>query len=320
MKQILKFIRSISLLNWCFRRIIKWNYSIAKKLFKFNSEHLIMSGTENIKLPNGSQFKIFSKGDDFIPNQLFWHGYNGYEKSIEVFYQISLFSSIIIDIGANIGYYSLVAAAANPKSKVYAFEPVDRIRKRFEKQIEINKFQNIYIDKRVVSNYNGEIPFFIPIGNNMVFAASVKKGWVSQVEEEILDCITLDSYFINNNFGKIDLVKMDCEFHEFEILQGMKDIIKNDEPAILMEVLMPEADGVKGLIENSCYVETLEQLIKEFGYFPYLIYQGALMKISKLEYNKFDRNYLFVKFNSNKTFNLIPEFVEEYIKDRNKKR
>jgi FkbM family methyltransferase len=297
------------------RKTVKGIWYIAGKLYKTASDHLILSGTEKFCLPNNNSFKIFSRGDDFIPNQVFWKGYKGYEESIEVFYYFSLHSKTIIDIGANIGYFSLVAASANPESVIYAFEPVDRIFQRFEKQIKINNFKNIQNEKIAVSDHDGEIIFYIPKGDAMDLASSAKKGWVSKVNEELLECITLDSYSISKKTGKIDLVKIDCEFHEYEILQGMVKILENDGPAILMEVLMPQAGKLIDNFVDGGFLK-IESLMKKLGYFSYLIYKQLIIKTPKLEYNPYDRNYLFVKYDSENTVTQLNEFIQSYFNTR----
>jgi hypothetical protein len=71
------------------------------------------------RLPNNNEkVKLFSKGDDLIPPQVSWKGYDGYEYSIIPFSYLSLKSNVIINIGANIGYFSLIASASNSKAKI----------------------------------------------------------------------------------------------------------------------------------------------------------------------------------------------------------
>ena len=292
MKKIIKSIRSFVPINIFIRTIVKSLFYLNEKLMRFFHKHWAISGIFKVELPDGEKFKIYSKGDDFIPTQVYWKGYSGYEYSIIPFYYLSKESNTIIDIGANIGYYSIVASASNINSKIYAFEPVERIVNRFEKQIEINNYKNIKIEKLIVGNKNEAVKFFIPKGNSMSLAASTKKGWVSNVDEVLVDSVTLDEYKNQNKINKIDLIKMDCEFHELEVLQGMTNILISDKPNIIMEVLFNEDEGVKGYFENSQHIE-IEELMKKNGYYFYLITKETLFRIDKLEYNEIYRNYLF---------------------------
>jgi len=85
---------------------------------------------------------------------------------------------------------------------------------------------------------------------------------------------------------------MDCEFHELEVLVGMKDILEKDRPLIVIEIFFPESDGVEGHFENNQYLE-IEKMMLDQGYYFYLITKEALFRVDKLEYNELDRNYIF---------------------------
>jgi len=297
MKETIKKIRAIPFINFIIRNTVKFLINIG---IKIDTTHFVVSGVIKITLPNNEKFKLFSKGDDFIPSQAYWKGYDGYEYSIIPFYYLSTRSKVIIDIGANIGYYSLVAATANINSEIYAFEPVDRIVNRFNKQIEINNFKNIKVEKLVVGDTNDKVSFYIPKGNSMALASSTKKGWVKETEEVIIKSITLDNYSKEKKISKIDLIKMDCEFHELEVLRGMKTILEKDKPLILMEILFSESKGVKDYFEYSQSKE-IEDIMIENSYNFYLITSTKLIRVNKLAYNKIDRNYLFSSKKSKNT-------------------
>lgn len=133
MKMLLKKIKYLIFINQSVRFLILSVWKISLKLHNIFTIHWPVTGVFKVKLPKGEIFKIYSKGDDFIPTQVYWKGYSGYEYSIIPFYYLSKESNTIIDIGAHIGYYSIVASASNINSKIYAFEPVERIVNRFEK-------------------------------------------------------------------------------------------------------------------------------------------------------------------------------------------
>ena len=65
----------------------------------------------------------------------------GWEKeSLKIWKELCQTSDVILDVGANTGVYSLVAKAANPESRVIAFEPVKRTFDRLEHNNNINGF------------------------------------------------------------------------------------------------------------------------------------------------------------------------------------
>ncbi|MFQ5417297.1 MAG: response regulator, partial [Myxococcota bacterium] len=74
-------------------------------------------------------FLYESLDGDAIGRALYLFGAESYEfETTEVFARLARRASVVLDIGANTGLFSLIACAANPDSKVIAFEPVDRVR------------------------------------------------------------------------------------------------------------------------------------------------------------------------------------------------
>jgi len=306
MKKVLKFIRGLVIVNVPVRHIIKWRYTFNKRVFTYFSVHWPVYGNISFKLPNGKQVKIYSRGDDFVSTQAYWKGYEGYEgPSIRLFYHLALQSKVIIDIGSNVGYYTLIAANANNQSKVYAFEPVPGIYKRLAKNIELNNLKNTIPVNSAVGNTEVPLKFYLPNVEGMALAGSTKKGWANDVKEIEVQSISLDAFKTKEKPGKIDLIKVDCEFHEVEALNGMKDILKTDKPLLVMEVLFPQGEG-HAHFKNDYYLE-IERLMKENGYYFYLISEMALIRLDKLEYNPDERNYL---FSTKKSDNVYLSFTD----------
>ena len=89
---------------------------------------------------------------EHIQQQLFWYGY--YEKKAILTWEAFIHKGdTVLDIGANTGYYSLVAASK--AKQVYAFEPATSIRQLLEKNITLNKINNIKVQAVAISNKTG---------------------------------------------------------------------------------------------------------------------------------------------------------------------
>ncbi len=73
-----------------------------------------------------------------------------------------------------------------------------------------------------------------------------------------------------------------------------------------MEVLFPEGEGQKGHFEMVTHIE-IERIMKNNGYFFYLISKDALIRVDKLEYNPDERNYLFSTKCTDKIYNAFSE-------------
>src|SRR5689334_4016593 len=82
--------------------------SSAKLLFDLTNwrpesviKHLPRVGKTKILLPDGKSFVIDSSGEDWIPTQLFWRGWLGYEPEVtHLFYELSKKANVVLDIGA----------------------------------------------------------------------------------------------------------------------------------------------------------------------------------------------------------------------------
>src|SRR6188472_430642 len=90
---------------------------------EFAIKHLPHVGTAKMTLPDGGWARIWSRGDDWVSNQVFWRGWDGYQREVtSLFWGLARTSDVTVDVGAHVGYYTLLAAAANPSATVYAFE------------------------------------------------------------------------------------------------------------------------------------------------------------------------------------------------------
>ncbi|MDD7884999.1 FkbM family methyltransferase [Flavivirga sp. 57AJ16] len=156
-----------------------------------------------------------------------------------------------LDIGANIGFYSVsmsrVIKLKNATGSVISFEPFEGNYLRLNKNLEINNLNKICQTSHLgLSNkaYETEITLGEDFkhGSNTGSAAirtsgEMDKGFkVSPIKLEKLDDIWLKNY---NHYGKIDLIKMDIKGHEDFCLEGGQEVIGRHRPTILMEVNKP---------------------------------------------------------------------------------
>lgn len=130
----------------------------------------------------------------------------------------------VLDIGANIGYYTLIMSKlVGSTGKVYAFEPEPKNFEILKKNIELNKLDNVILEQKALSNIDGVtyLELSKDSGQHRLSDHGVK-----------VESISLDSYF---GEGEIDFIKMDAEGSEYKILKGMKNVLKNKNLKIVTE-------------------------------------------------------------------------------------
>ncbi len=179
-----------------------------------------------LKTKVGSQ-KIYYRSDDkFIGQRIALGKYERYETAL-LLSQIKK-DSVCVDVGANIGYYTLLMAQV--AKRVYALEPEPKSLLILRKNIEENKLKNVVIVERAASNKEGE--FFMKLGrenygDNRIIGKKDDKNGI------LINTCTLDKILENEQY--ISLIKVDVQGHEPEVVEGAKKILKKDKPTLFLE-------------------------------------------------------------------------------------
>ena len=132
---------------------------------------------------------------------------------------------IIIDIGANVGVFSVYAANLAKKGKVYAYEPITENFELLKYHKGLNKLFNLNINKLAVSDKEKEIKIFLSKKNKA--AHSIYKEKLKEEEKEdakdyeTINCISLKQVFDKNNIKRCNFLKIDCEGEEYKILKAL---------------------------------------------------------------------------------------------------
>jgi FkbM family methyltransferase len=172
----------------------------------------------------------------------------------------------MLDIGANIGYFSLVASdAIGKEGHIIAFEPEPKNFSILMKNIHHSPVSNIEANQVALSDKDGEDVLVL---NEVNQGSHHIGGRVEGSKTTIVRTITLDSYLQDlqdmENF-KVDFIKMDVEGCECKAIKGAKNVLERDMPMIMMEFypMMIERCG-----DNP--IELLE-ILKKIGYVFYEI-------------------------------------------------
>ncbi|WP_135820882.1 FkbM family methyltransferase [Halostella litorea] len=183
----------------------------------------------------------------------------------------------IVDIGANIGYFTVVfASLVGNQGHVYAFEPVAESVDILNKNLSTNGHSNVTIEHAAVSDSGGETAIF---GNENQRGHSSILSPVHENDEELgtVQTTTIDTYFTDT---VVDFMKIDAEGAEPRIISGAEDCLESHQPKILMEL--------NPTLWESDPEDTIEYL-SDIGYSFQQLTDDGLNKITKKElYNLFD--------------------------------
>ena len=174
---------------------------------------------------NGLDF-WYKSNDTFIGQRIALGKYEEYETML-MLSQVNS-NSVVVDVGANIGYYTLLLAQ---KCKlVYAIEPEAETFEILQKNVTENKLNNVVLIRSAVGEKNGKINLFKSRLNN-----GDHRVWGEKIGEEVEEvfCRRLDD--ILENEQKIDSIKIDTQGWEPAVIEGSKKIIERDSPTLFME-------------------------------------------------------------------------------------
>jgi len=125
---------------------------------------------------------------------------------------------VIIDCGANIGYFSHYMASQSKDITVYALEPSQKTFSRLIDNIQTNQMEKV-IKPIPFGLFNKEATLTL----NIAKMAGSSSSYVSSDQIEEIRCKTLPQLMKELNLAKIDLLKMDVEGAELEIFEGIDD-------------------------------------------------------------------------------------------------
>ncbi len=285
--------------NFILRNLNRFLYPLLPKKIKIPP-----SGILKVADNHGKTLKIKTNQTSYLTQLLFWEG------GIEQFEYTSIFLKLIkrvgtfYDIGANIGYYSLLGAMQNPKIKIVGFEPAKGSFHYYKQNIRINNFSNIKAEPIALSDINGTIDFYEVSSVKYRYlkynlAGESNAGTKTKGRNYLINkvkSLTLDEYINQNNTTSLDLIKMDTEGNEHLILNNAKIVLEQMRPIIICETLFNK-------IEHE-----LEKIFNEHKYDFYVHFKGGLKKQATIIRATDDgiRNCFFVP---PEKYNLIEDFV-----------
>ncbi len=135
-----------------------------------------------------------------------------------------LTGNIVLDLGANIGYYAIMEAKkVGSFGKIYGIEPDPRNIEFLKRNINLNKIDNIFeFEQGAISNKSGKSEFILSSKTNL---SALSNG----ENENSFDSVNVQKYDFGEylkNKKRIDLVRMDIEGHEIEVFDSLINFYK----------------------------------------------------------------------------------------------
>jgi|GEM_PF-652015 len=166
---------------------------------------------------------------------------------------------VVVDVGANIGYYTVLAAKrVGPTGKVYAFEPDPDAFRFLEQNVALNDLTNVVLEQKACSDKAGSITLYKSpdnLGDHRIYQPSNEKKRVAVKVE----AVALDDYLVSVA-RPIRFVKIDTQGAEAVILRGAQKTLAKHQPILVTE-FQP-----KNLIDFGAKPEAFLAGLSKLGY------------------------------------------------------
>jgi len=278
--------------------------NLNKALYPVLPSKLMIPPSGSISFTLENQKLIFHTNQtSYLTQLIFWNGFRNFEYS-DIFIQLIKKLDDFYDVGANIGYYSLIAASVNPGINVTSFEPASGPLFYLLKNVEANNLKNIRIESLALSHKEGEIDFYEVKSKKYKFLKNCLSGEGNIAANEIhkdyhinvVKSVTLDNYVKLNQVKNIDLIKIDTEGTEDLILKEATKVIENMTPIIICETLFNTIEG------------KLEKIMLRYNYRFFNHTPDGLVEVKTIQ-RKVDDNVRNCFFVPSSKIELVEEFV-----------
>lgn len=203
----------------------------------------------------------------------------------ETMKQVLTHGATIFDVGANIGWYSLLLSKWFPESQIWAFEPIPSTYETLKQNITLNGATNITANRLGLSDKEGTIRFFF--SQSLSVNASMRKLSDEQ-DLQPVDCPvqTLDSFAAQNDLS-VDFIKCDVEGAELLVLRGARDTIRRDHPIVFAEMLRKWSRAF------DYHPNEIIDLLSRQGYVCFASGAEGLHRFSRMDENTVETNFFF---------------------------
>lgn len=303
MKQLLYRIIYNRFLNFYLRNINKALYPVLPANWQIPPSGILRI---NFNLNKSPSILLATNQTNSLTKLIFWGINESAFEYTNIFLSLLHKIKTFYDVGANIGYYSVLAASHNPNIQVVSFEPAKGPKHYLSQNIKLNNLSNIKFEPIALSDKNEAIEFYEIKNSKYKYLeynlagegnanSDVKK---SAYRKTTVPSSTLDDYVNSHKESKIDLIKMDTEGTENLILSKSYHILQNMKPIVICETLYDKIEL------------DLEIIMKSHGYEFFNHQKNGLIKTDSLirTHDNGVRNCFFVHPTK---YHIIEEYVIE---------
>ncbi len=265
-------------------------YTFSSFIKNTDIEKIAINDDRVIFTTRKDQIKLLFDGTDMrgVPFEILnWGEYEKEERKI--YDKIITDEMVIFDVGANMGWYSILFSKKSKNSIIHSFEPIEHTYNHCIENVKINNLKNVHVNNIGLSNKVGKEIFYYSPETSVLTST---KNIINYKNVNKINCsiTTLDSYVEEFKIKSIDFIKCDVEGAELYVLEGGLRTIKNFKPILFLE-LFHEWSKRFGYHPSEVF-----ELLLSIGYEAFLPINGKLELTKGYVGEDFDKqNYFFLQ-------------------------
>lgn len=208
------------------------------------------------------------------------------EKDASMILKLVPEQGIVFDVGANMGWYSLLIARRVKGCQIHAFEPIPKTYSFLTRNIELNQAQSVTAHPFGLSNERKDLTFyFYPEGSGNASSENLSE----RTDAELVTCHVerLDD-FARANKLHVDFIKCDVEGAELFAFQGARETLKRDQPIVFTEMLR------KWAAKFNYHPNEIFELFGSVGYRGFYADGGVLRECNEMTDETLETNFFFL--------------------------
>ena len=242
---------------------------ICQKLIRVASQLVLPRGKRRVVHAFLPKYEMLVFANEDVGRQIWLFG--GFEPDETRFFADQIQpADICLDVGGNVGYFSLLMSRLAVDGSVHVFEPIPVNAALIRANASLNGFGNLHVNNAAVGDHEGCVQFSVSLDS--AYSSMHATGRVSEKASIHVPMISLDHYISTASLPRIDVMKVDVEGAEDLVIRGGASFLAdiNRRPRI---VLLELYEGNLSAFDVSA--ATVIARMASFGYEPHVLRSGG---------------------------------------------
>ncbi|MDB4982837.1 MAG: hypothetical protein JWM82_3589 [Myxococcales bacterium] len=214
----------------------------------------------------GAEITMAAKPRVSLVGLAYYRGLADFEPTtVALFAALARHARVIVDVGANAGIFSLLAARLRPEARILAFEPNPLVAMSLARSVALSGARGVEVLPTALGTKIGYSTLFTTVSDVLT---SLDGARVPDAVELTVPVTTLDAVLKERNVVGVDLIKVDVEGWELPVFEGAAETLARDRPVVIFEAL---ADAP---------AQAIDELFTKLRYEIRVVMPGSLRKVT----------------------------------------